>query len=485
MMKNNIKYWMGLPVLLLFSCNDYMDLENYQNIPTEEAYNTVQDVQNGLNGAYYAFGHNYFYGRNIVALGDMAADNAVASSSTGHFLSINRYNFSDTDGDLDALWVGGYRVMDRTTRTIQGVRKVLAEAETQHLTETDIASLHSYMSQSFALRALTAHALVNIFGLPYENGGPNGQLGIALLTDAPLLPFQKTSRSTVGETYGQILSDIADAKATYAVVDNYNLDNEDDQILLDQYYMNKAAIYAVEARVALFMKQYDKAINAADSAIILRASGDVSNEQYLKMWSSTAISDEDIFTIVKSEDDNLSANSLNTLYGSYRASVTDTLVGIFDSTDIRLKLINTGNLHPKKFDGIPTSQAVNNIPVFRKSEMYLILAEAYAEKGDLVNAKTKLFFTAQRNKNIASNLQPLPSDQAGLLNFIAQERRREFFEEGFRWYDARRTGEAVAVSDGNYPDFDVAAFVYPIPASEINAGFGIIQNAGWENQLPK
>ena len=118
-MKNKIKYWIGLPVLLLCSCNNFLDLDTFQNIPAEDAYNTVEDVQNGLNGMYYALGYYYFYGRNVVALGDMAADNAVASSSTGHFLSINRYNFSDTDENLDYIWQGGYQVIDRATRTIR------------------------------------------------------------------------------------------------------------------------------------------------------------------------------------------------------------------------------------------------------------------------------------------------------------------------------------------------------------------------------
>ena len=124
-----LKYLFALPAVLLCSCNDFMDLSTEQNIPTEDAYNTVQDVQNGLNGIYYALGHYYFYGRNVVALGDIAADNAVASAATGHFLSLNRYNFSDTDGDLNYIWIGGYRVLDRTTRTIQGAYRLLEDTE--------------------------------------------------------------------------------------------------------------------------------------------------------------------------------------------------------------------------------------------------------------------------------------------------------------------------------------------------------------------
>lgn len=346
---NKIKYLLGFPLLLLASCDNFMDLHTFQNIPADDAYNTVQDVQNGLNGMYYGLGHYYFYGRNVIALGDMAADNAVASPSTGHFLALNRYNFSDTDGELDGIWIGGYRVMDRATRTIQGAYKVLESGEDNHLTENDVALLHSFISQCYGVRALAAHRLVTIFGLPYRKGQVNNQLGIVLLTDKPIPAFTDVARATVEETYARILSDIAAAKATYAYVDEYNAgNNEDDRVLLNQYYMNKAAIYATEARVSLFMQEYDRAVRAADSAVILRAANPVSDETYLKMWSSTAINDEDIFTLAKSEDDNLSANSLNTLYGSYLGAVTQDLINLFDSTDIRAKLIS--GTHPKKFD---------------------------------------------------------------------------------------------------------------------------------------
>jgi hypothetical protein len=59
------------------------------------------------------------------------------------------------------------------------------------------------------------------------------------------------------------------------------------------------------------------------------------------------------------------------------------------------------------------------------------------------------------------------------------------FEEGFRWYDARRTGEKIMAGDGLYTDFDVSKFVYPIPANEVNAGFGTEQNTDWSSNLPE
>jgi hypothetical protein len=70
------------------------------------------------------------------------------------------------------------------------------------------------------------------------------------------------------------------------------------------------------------------------------------------------------------------------------------------------------------------------------------------------------------------------------MSFISDERVRELYLEGHRWYDARRQGLKITVATTKQ-NFDVAKFVYPIPAAEINAGYGTEQNTGWADNLPK
>lgn len=475
-MKNIFKHVvlsLGL-VLGITSCD--FDVMNYQDIPTENAYNSVQDVQNGMNGAYWAFGTYRFYGKNIVAVGDMAADISQGNSSTGHYYNFCRYVISTTTGELDEIWDYGYKVMDRCVRTIQGGKDIIVRKAALNLTDDDVAEINLYMSQCYSLKALTTFSLANIFALPYQKGRDN--LGLPLLTDKPLDAFVNIERSNVGTTYDLILSDISNAKT-----------------LMDQaldggagspsaFYLNEAAICALEARVNLFMGNNDAAKTAAQKAIALKntAFDKPGNETYISMWSSLSITEEDIFTICKTEDDNLSANALNTLYGSYRGAILSSVRTLFGANDIRLGLIS--GTHPKKFDGIPTSAATSNIPVFRKSEMYLTVAEIEARAGNIDAAKDALFYTAKRNLDIKS-VDDLPATQEELLTFISQENIREFFQEGHRYYNARRTGELITVAIGTKKNFDASSFVYPIPANEINAGFCTQQNDGWDANLPK
>ena len=154
----------------LASCN--FDQKTYQAIPTEDAYASVADVQNALNGTYNAFGSYRFYGNYVVAIGDMAADISTASSSSGHFVSVNNYQITDTESTLKLAWEYGFKVVDRSVRLINGANKLIAS--NNKLTESEVANLNLYIAQAYALRAVTNFCLVNIFGLPYQVGGTIG-----------------------------------------------------------------------------------------------------------------------------------------------------------------------------------------------------------------------------------------------------------------------------------------------------------------------
>ena len=358
---------------------------------------------------------------------------------------------------------------------IEGANNLLAT--NAKLSDEDKSNLDLYMAQGYALKALTNFYLVNLFGLPYQPGQANAQLGLPLLDKEPLEPFVNIERATVAQTYELILDDIASAK-TY--MENAGTDASSS---VNQFYLNEAAIYALEARVNFFMGNNDVAKASAKKAIELRASGEVSDLVYQTMWSDIAITAEDIFTVAKTNDDNLSANALNTLYGSYGAVLSSGIKTLFGPEDIRLKLIDKNN-RPLKFDGIPAAQAVSNIPVFRKSEMYLMIAEIEALAGNIAASQEALFYTAKRNPAIKSASE-LPSAKDALIKFISEENIREFFEEGHRWYDVRRTGEKITPNVTGVTGFDVSAFVYPIPADEINAGYCDQQNEGWSDGLPQ
>ncbi|MFC5048791.1 RagB/SusD family nutrient uptake outer membrane protein [Aquimarina hainanensis] len=111
-----------------------------------------------------------------------------------------------------------------------------------------------------------------------------------------------------------------------------------------------------------------------------------------------------------------------------------------------------------------------NMPVVvsRMAEMYLISAEAQG------------FPSGMARLNQLRNIRGLAShttitDQEGFIDAILDERQKEFYAEGFYWYDLVRTNKALErlenVTEQNQ-------LLLPIPQREIDLT-GIKQNPGY------
>lgn len=435
----------------------------------DNLYRSTRDVENGLTGAYNALSAYQFLGRNVIALGDFAADLAVADPSTGHFMDVNAYLISEETDELRDIWAYGYKVIDRCVRTTAAAKAMLPSAS-----HTDSLALQSALYQAYGLRALTNLYLVNIFALPYADGQPNDGPGIVVVDEQPVQPFQKVSRATVAKVYDHIDQCIERAHAHLG--EHKRLGGS----ALGPFYITEPGLLGIEARAHLYRANYAEAARCAAEAIALCGSP-VGNEVYAAMWSTTATTAEDVFSLAKSEADNLSANSLNNLYQSYLGWVGDTVYSLLAPTDIRLALIlDDPDWLLVKWAGLPSSQNTSNVHIIRLSELYLIQAEAEAQLGNLSEAAEALLPVAQRDSAIASAAD-LPSTQAELLDFIEQERVRELYAEGHRWFDLRRTARPFMF---NGAPFNVAQFCYPIPADEVNSGSGVEQTPNWAAALP-
>ena len=477
---------LAIAVALGLSACDF-DPDLTQDVNTADAFKSVQDVKNGTTGAYQALAYYPFLGNYAVAFGDFAGGLATGSASTGHFYSVSYWSVADTDEEMEGIWQYGFKVIDAAVRTINGAMALVDS--NGELTDDNKATIYYNVSQCYALRALAYYTLAQYFCYPYAKGAD--QKGLPLVKDKPVEAFESMSRATLGETYQFMLDDISKALA-------YN--DEAGNPSLQFFYMNRAAIYALKARVCMHMGKYDDAEAAAKQAVELKGKGNAdytdlnpSNDAYLTMWTSLNPSDEDIFTLSKTEDDNLSSNALNTLWGSYNGKVSAYGQSFFASTDIRSQLIGEvdGNSPASmKWQGIESSQSTSNIPVFRKSEMALVIAECEARKGNVDEAKKYVGYTAKRDSQYAAedgtcDLSKLPSDKDKLLDFIWQESAREFLGEGHFLSEARRLDKTITVMNGACTTFRPANFVFPVPAAEINAGFMKEQNSGWEDGLPE
>ena len=138
----------------------------------------------------------------------------------------------------------------------------------------------------------------------------------------------------------------------------------------------------------------------------------------------------------------------------------------------------------------PSNIAYTDFPLFRLGEIYLNYAEAVLRGGTGGDAATALQLVnnlRQRGYNGSSSATLSAGELT--LDYILDERGREFFYEGQRRTDLIRFGKLTGSSylwpwKGNVPEGrSVADYfnVYPIPADDLGANENLVQNSGYES----
>ena len=469
----------------LSSCKDYLDTNIYNGIDLETGLVNANNVAIALNGAYYQFQRSQFAGNYAVSIGDVVSDISYWNGNTGHWNNMYEFSYNDTDTYLNNIWTYGYKVADNSARVIKAVDEISGEASESEKEELSLAK-----AEALALRAFANYYLVNVFAHQVKVNGTDfsSKPGIVLINE-PIEALTDVSRSTVGETYASIVSDLTAAIALFNQVGDRG----------QKIYMGKAAAEGLLARVYLYMENWAQAASLAQDA--LEDAGDpalaYTPDAFMGLYANSASNSESIFHDAINATTNWSANSCGTLWSTYNFSPSPYLLSLFAEGDVRTSVMEMG---AESTPSVPQYNAgkfhhyESNNPAYQTCylvnapEMYLIIAEANAKQGNDAAAKEALLVVAKRNPAITS-VDDITGD---VMQFIKDERARELFQEGHRLWDLRRWGDKVNVSayaapaiNYSYKNYDISELVFPIPVDEINAGFGVAQNDEWPNVMPK
>jgi len=472
------------------SCGDsFLETDYYRGVDAEGALNNADLLKAAVNGAYYNLFTRYFSGNYATMIGDIPTDLSYWNGQTGHWDDINQYTYDYTDTYLSYIWEYGYKVVDNTARAIQAGNELYANATGDDKVAIDLA-----LGEAYALRAYANFQMVNVFGHQVKVNGKDfsAKPGLVISED-PIPAFTQVSRSTVGDTYAMIEKDLKEALKHFEAAGGDRG---------DKCYMNVAATNGLLARMYLYEENWEQAKAYAQKAL---EAGGVSTltytpEGYKALYNGGASNTESFFYLDINSTQNWSANSCGTLWTTYNFSPTPWLFSIYAPTDVRtaimgMDLVNTTDAAPRYAGGKFSHYSSGNTAyatnyLINAPEMFLIIAEANYKLGNEADAKNALFVVAKRNTAIAS-ADDLPSG-ADLFAFLKDERARELFQEGLRLYDLRRWDEKANVAAYGAPDikfrytgYNISELVYPIPADEINANFGVTQNEGWDAVMPK
>lgn len=153
---------------------------------------------------------------------------------------------------------------------------------------------------------------------------------------------------------------------------------------------------------------------------------------------------------------------------------------------------NAGNIFPAG-----SSATALNLNVYlvmnRLGDVYLTLAEAYAQTGDLVDALKYLNYVYLRAR--IAGTPAIPATQyttvTDMENAILQERQWELFAEGKRWFDLVRTGTVKTIMDpvvsrrqkaygtAQTGFSDLNKVLWPLSLNALNANRSLTQNPGY------
>ena len=339
--------------------------------------------------------------------------------------------------------------------------------------------------------------MVRLYGEPYTEN--KSALGLPNIVSRIPITAQPR-RSTVEENYTQILKDLKDAEPLLAKTkSNGNLN----------YYGNKA----LQARVYLYMGDNALALTAAEEVINSGVYSLYSNANWVDSWKQQ-FGSESIFELgVYPTQGDLGNASLGAYYRAKGAGGA-AILGFYgasddflnrlnqDATDVRWGVMGPDEVstttNPRlgasyKYsggldltgDGKSPATAVN-IKVIRLSEMYLIAAEAA-----LPTDKTKAADYLNQIMKRSPALTPA-TDATITLDMILEERSKELFGEGHRFFDMMRLNRSITFNDTyigaiithrpNTIDRSFFKTILPIPQAEINANPGIKeqQNPGYD-----
>ena len=527
----NIKYLsvVGLALILGFTaCSpEFLDRKPTTAISNDTALSNVSNVRAATVGLMAYFTGSGYAGRNLQVIGDLITDNLTTSSgNSGHLLDIEIWNISSSLGDASSFWTTSYRIASASAKVIQACDKLSNGASS-----ADLKVLQKCKASALTVKAFAEYIITQYYCLPYSAagsqspfsvGGANQMNGIILVPmDQPVASENAIdSKSTLYSasleaTYAQMHNELNTALALFRECGDKDFSSSNAayfpslcmahllnaRLYLEQSYgdeSNKTALRnsaIASARAAL-----DSLPSGADK--LIENNGQKFVEQYRTISSPTK---EDILTVNFTAADNLSANSINNMFGSYGCKVSSGVLSLYKNgtKDIRKPIHLTSN-EDKKLEiysscgKYPNQNQINNVPVLRVPELYLIIAEASAENGvdnsDYRDAMLKTL--GRRDTSIngkEENYQKLKELYLGTgdraaLDLVLDERRREFVAEGHRWFDLRRTRTPLTRNAIdfriNFESYPIYMFALPIPESETNTGAwknGMLkQNEAWQ-----
>lgn len=499
-MKNKKYIILLVGLFATLSCKDMLDTEPRQSISPEIALTTSSGVNALLNNIYTSFGGSANYGLARILSPEVLADNVINTATNNNTYRTQEANQA---GTTLGNWDNNYGQIYRANLVIDAIDNGILQG-------ASAADKNMYKGEALFFRALAYFQLAISYAyIPgNEVNGWNKGVPLVLTPTKSLEEIVYPDRGTNVQTYAQIKTDLADA---IAVLGNTGRSSK--------AYVSKAAAQALLSRVSLYTLDLDATI--ANATAVLNTTsihGKTTNvattgTALITMWRTYKDKSESIWQISKNSPDNLGTGSVQAWFSIYPRPVNNTCTGnparisfadlhvapaflnSFDPADIRrtqliegpyCKQGQLGLYYSNKYSGTGGENGLDDIVVFRTSEMLLNRAEAYARKGDAVSVANAIADVNIIRTRAGLTAISLATPAANVLTEVLAQRRFELAFEGHRWYDLVRTKSNIvkeptslyATAPVDYTDRRILAQI-PTTAIDTNPNLKNAQNPGY------
>ena len=500
-----------LSVCVLSSC---LDKYPQDEIPAGSAITTIEEANQAVIGIYSAWLSGALYSGYLTLLPDLQADLAYAVNGyTNTYGDVWRWDILATNSQITSVYAALYDVIGRCNFLLANVNKVRENI----YNDEDFDRLEQYQGEAYFARALAYSELIKLFCKAYDSDEmAEKALGVVLRKE--YYSNEPLTRSSLKASYEFVLEDLARAE------DYLQLTEEEEKdaslTFYSSPYFSIYTVYALRARVALYMKDYTNAIKYSTLLIDAKDRFALSsaNESYTTMTDWLSMTTKEISYYEYMWRYNLSTESIwqvgftETAYGSalgtiffnwdymsYKPDYVPALwvLNLYATNDMRYSVnfceVTTGHSHgltwpllakywgnQELFDGAQLRHVLEP-QVFRLAEQYLIRAEAYAQKGNYSNASKDI--TELRKARYSSGYSASLTEK-NAMDIIEEERVKELYMEGFRLQDLKRwhkgferTPQTESLANGSSlkVEPDDPLFVWPIPQHELESPGANIQ----------
>ncbi len=518
---NNTLY-LALAVLLFSQCSeDPLDVTNPNEIDAANFFQNINDLELSLTSVYSAMKPHDLFGADLwpkVHFGLPKTANQDWLGTDG-WNQLYRNEVTADNNLVRNFWRAFYRGVARSNDFINNANQYI---ETQEPPADEVARINEMIGEASYLRGFFYFHMIRLWGMDIPARNPNA-MGVPLTLDVAATREEMfVERATVDQVYQQIISDLEAAETalpeSWEGDDVARADAFSAKALLGKVYMNYEDYPTAQG-------YFEEIINSGMFSLVpfeeyqglFNGENEFSSESLFELNFSTDLQEtawqgglganialqispkgtgwsnvypHDVNVLRFGNDPRLRVNALepgvdSVVFGDGTTRILEPMVGDADAIGWSFR-----KWVPTDYSVYSTNRNFGaNLPLTRLADIYLMYAEAMNAQGN--DAVAAEYMNKVRRR--AYGLDPDAPDASvdyvlggtQLRDSIREERFRELFAEGQRWYDITRW-DIVEEELAKYPSVRSGTVIYnpedyylPIPQQELDTNPNITQSTGY------